>query len=93
MPVHDQDLLFLPACHWAVVPPVVHAALPAAVNVRIKSIKESLAFWRDFFLIASSFIRMGLCQIEVFLCFADKIIRNNNRFSEESREKNMLRLP
>ena len=36
---------------------------------------------------------MGLGQIEVFLCFADKIIRNNNRLLEESREKNMLRLP
>jgi len=40
MPVHDQDLPFLPACLLAVVQPVVHAAVPAAVNIRKYQIKK-----------------------------------------------------
>jgi len=49
MQAHDQDLPFLPACLWEVVLPVVHAAAPAALNLTIKLLEVSLAFWRGFF--------------------------------------------
>jgi hypothetical protein len=62
MPVHGQDLPFLPACRWAVVPPADHAAPAAAVEVRIKSKQRASPFGGAFFF---AFFLLGTRKIPI----------------------------